>query len=191
MFNLKQSLQLQRKNILTLFFIIIFIWSLFAVTWSDELVHAGGLATIRQVLEGLFQPNLSPEILSLAIESTWITFAYAVAGMSLAIVIAFFLGIFASGILNNGRGMRLFSKGIFRAVLGFLRAIHELVWALIFVAMFGLTPLSAILALGIPFGGILGRIFADMLNDVPKNRFKHYVRPVLPNSNAFSMAIFQ
>ncbi len=39
---------------------------------------------------------------------------------------------------------------------------------LIFVAMFGLSPLSAILALGIPFGGILGRIFADMLNDVPE-----------------------
>lgn len=168
MINLKQSLQLQRKNILTLVFIVIFIWSLFAVTWSEDLVHAGGLATIRQVLEGLFQPNFSQEILSLAIESTWITFFYAVAGMSLAIVIAFFLGILASGILTNNRGMRLFSKGIFRAVLGFLRAIHELVWALIFVATFGLSPLSAVLALAIPYGGILGRIFADMLNDVPE-----------------------
>lgn len=168
MINLKQSLQLQRKNILTLVFIVIFIWSLFAVTWSEDLMHAGGLATIRQVLEGLFQPNFSQEILSLAIESTWITFFYAVAGMSLAIVIAFFLGILASGILTNSRGMRLFSKGIFRAVLGFLRAIHELVWALIFVATFGLSPLSAVLALAIPYGGILGRIFADMLNDVPE-----------------------
>ena len=64
--------------------------------------------------------------------------------------------------------MRIFSKGIFRAVLGFLRAIHELVWALIFVAIFGLSPLSAVLALAIPYGGILGRIFADMLNDVPE-----------------------
>ncbi len=54
MSNLKQSLQLQRKNILTLFFIIIFIWSLFAVTWSDELVHAGGLATIGQVTRRTF-----------------------------------------------------------------------------------------------------------------------------------------
>ena len=52
-------------------------------------------------------------------------------------------------------------------MLGFLRAIHELIWALIFVATFGLSPLSAVLALAIPYGGILGRIFADMLNDVP------------------------
>ena len=68
--------------------------------------------------------------------------------------------------------MKIVSKGIFRSILGFLRAIHELVWALIFVAMFGLTPLSAILALGIPYGGILGRIFADMLNDVPEEPIK-------------------
>ena len=85
---------------------------------------------------------------------------------------AFIFGIFASGILTENRGMKIVSKGVFRSILGFLRAIHELVWALIFVAMFGLTPLSAILALGIPYGGILGRIFADMLNDVPEEPIK-------------------
>ena len=98
------SLQLQRKNLLTLFLILVFIWSLFSVTWSDELVHSGGLSTIGQVLEGLFHPNLSQDILSLAFESTWITFFYAVAGMSLAIVLAFVLGILASGILFNHCG---------------------------------------------------------------------------------------
>ena len=84
--NLKHKLQLQQKNILTLVLILIFIWSLFAVNWRDDLVHPGGLATIKQILEGLFQPNLSQEILSLALESTWITLAYAIAGMTLAIV---------------------------------------------------------------------------------------------------------
>ena len=49
-----------------------------------------------------------------------------------------------------------------------MRAIHELVWAWMFVAAFGLSPYAAILALGIPYGGMLGRIFADMLSDVPK-----------------------
>src|SRR3954454_19640448 len=118
MINLRHNLQLQRKNLLTVFLILVFIWSLFSVKWNGELVHSGGLATIGQVLEGLIHPNLSQEILSLAIESTWITFFYAVAGMSLAIVIAFFLGLFASGILNNSRGMKIFSKSIFRAILG-------------------------------------------------------------------------
>jgi phosphonate transport system permease protein len=59
-------------------------------------------------------------------------------------------------------------KGSFRGVLGFMRAIHELVWAWLFVASFGLTPYAAVFALAIPYGGILGRIFADMINDVPE-----------------------
>ena len=120
MINLKHNLQLQRKNLLTIFLIIVFIWSLFSVKWNGELVHSGGLATIGQVLEGLIHPNLSQEILSLAIESTWITFFYAVAGMSLAIVIAFVLGILASGILNDHKGMRFVSKGFFSSCARFL-----------------------------------------------------------------------
>ncbi|WP_071395155.1 PhnE/PtxC family ABC transporter permease [Bacillus tuaregi] len=165
---LKDMLQLQRKNVLSVLLSVAFVWSLFAVNWREDLVHTGGMATLQQVGEALIHPNFSPYIIQLAIESTWITLAYAICGMSLAILIAFFFGIFASGILHDRTGSKLVSKSIFRSILGFLRAIHELVWALIFVAMFGLSPLSAILALGIPYGGILGRIFADMLNDVPE-----------------------
>lgn len=54
-----------------------------------------------------------------------------------------------------------------RGVLGFLRAIHELIWALIFVTAFGLSPLAGALAIGIPYGGIIGRILAERLQDVP------------------------
>ena len=54
-----------------------------------------------------------------------------------------------------------------RLLLGFMRAIHELVWAWLFVAALGLSPMAAVLALAIPYGGILGRIYADILNDVP------------------------
>lgn len=168
MLQLKSLLQIQKRTLLTIVLTVIFIWSLFAVTWSDDLLHSGGLATLGQILDALVHPNLSKDILSLALESTWITLAYAVAGMTLAIVIAFIFGILASGVLHENSKTAWISKSFFRGILGFLRAIHELVWALIFVAMFGLSPLSAILALGLPYGGILGRIFADMLNDIPK-----------------------
>jgi phosphonate transport system permease protein len=54
-----------------------------------------------------------------------------------------------------------------RALLGLLRAVHELVWAWLFVAAVGLSPAAAVLALALPYAGILGRILADMLRDVP------------------------
>jgi phosphonate transport system permease protein len=150
----------------------IFIWSLFAIQWNDELVHAGGIPTMLQIFEGLFKPDISLDILLTGLSSSWITLAYAVAGMSLAIIYAFIVGILASGILANGKADRLWSKVFFRGVLGFTRSIHELIWAWLFVAAIGLSPYAAIFALAIPYGGILGRIFADMLTDVPEDPIK-------------------
>lgn len=155
-----------KKSVLTFFLIGIFILSLFSVDWSSDLVHSGGLGIIKEVFLAMFMPDISKSIVSIALESTFITVAYAVAGMSLAIILAFFLGILASGILFKGSRFQPLLKKIFRGLLGFLRAIHELVWAWLFVASFGLNPFAAIFAVAIPYGGILGRIFADSLADV-------------------------
>ena len=125
-----------------------------------------------QILEGLIHPDLSPDVMFLGIKSAWITLAYAVAGMSLAIIYAFIVGILASGTLTSSKISRIISKVFFRGVLGFTRSIHELIWAWLFVAAVGLSPYAAILALAIPYGGILGRIFADMLTDIPEEPIK-------------------
>ncbi|WP_180953634.1 PhnE/PtxC family ABC transporter permease [Bacillus sp. T33-2] len=169
---IKVSNGLHKRKILSLFLFLVFIWSLFAVNWNADLLHAGGLHAAAQIFEALFRPDLSADILKLAIESSWITLAYATAGMSLALALAFFLGIMASGVLASGSRSRFVVKGTFRGLLGFMRAIHELVWAWLFVASFGLSPYAAVFALAIPYGGILGRIFADMLNDAPEEPVK-------------------
>jgi phosphonate transport system permease protein len=153
---------------LTILLIAVFVWSLFSIQWNADLFHAGGIPTILQIFEGLVHPDLSADILLIGLESAWITFAYAVAGMSLAILYALIVGVLASGILTSSGAARIASKLFFRGILGFTRSIHELIWAWLFVAAVGLSPYAAIFALAIPYGGILGRIFADMLNDVPQ-----------------------
>lgn len=172
MHSIKSYIEFHKKNLLTLMLILVFIWSLFSVHWGPELLHPGGRVTITQVAKSLFRPDLSPQILELGLISTWRTLAYAVAGMTLAFVIAIVFGILASGVLAHSERNRRFLKTIFRGVLGFMRAIHELVWAWLFVAAIGLTPYAAIFALAIPYGGTLGRIYADILNDVPKEPIK-------------------
>ncbi|NHM31314.1 PhnE/PtxC family ABC transporter permease [Neobacillus terrae] len=159
---------LPKRFILSVFLIAIFVWSLFSVHWNSDLLHTGGWPTMLQILKGVIRPDLTAEILALGLKAAWITLAYAVTGMSLAILYAFIVGILASGTLTSKTVSRLTSKIFFRGILGFTRAIHELIWAWLFVAAIGLSPYAAILALAIPYGGILGRIFADMLNDVPQ-----------------------
>ncbi|MBB6216302.1 phosphonate transport system permease protein [Anaerosolibacter carboniphilus] len=168
----KNSLQFHKRTMLTVLLVLVFIWSLFSVPWGAEVLHPGGKATIIQIFTAFLHPNFSPEILGLAFISSWRTMAYAAAGMSLAIIIAFVFGILASGVLCSNPFPRLLSKSVFRSLLGFMRAIHELIWAWLFVAALGLSPFAAIFALAIPYGGTLGRIFADILNDAPEEPIK-------------------
>jgi len=162
----RKILDLHKRSFLTTLLFIAFMWSLFSITWSKDLIHAGGKSTINQIIKAFFNPDFSPEILKIALVSSWITLVYAVVGISLALIIGLVLGILASGILGGQTRLNNIIKTFFRGLLGFMRAIHELVWAWLFVAAIGLSPYAAIFALAIPYGGTLGRVFADLLKDV-------------------------
>ena len=142
-------------------------WSVVQVPWGGDVMHAGGGAVVWQVVRGLLTPDLSSGILAKAAVATWQTVVYATAGMTVALVLAVPLGVVASGVLATGRFGRLAAVLTGRGVLGVARAIHELVWAWLFVAAIGLSPFAAIFALAIPYAGILGRIYAEQLVDVP------------------------
>jgi len=147
--------------------LLLILWGFSSVQWNSNLIHAGGAHTADQLIKALLHPALNKEILTRAFKAVGITLSYALTGMSLSLLFAFILGLIASGVLFENNRFKLLVKGT-RHLLLFMRSIHELVWAWLFVAAFGLHPLSAILALAIPYGGTLGRIFSNMLQDVPK-----------------------
>jgi phosphonate transport system permease protein len=158
----------RKKLLLNLLIILLFLWSMTTVHWSNDLFRPAGAALIWDIVKGIVQPNLSSDILKLAVQSTWLTVVYATCALTLAIVFGFIFGILASGALAKSRLTRRVTVAFFRGILNFTRAIHELVWAWIFVASFGLSPYAGILAMAIPYAGILGRILADAINDVPE-----------------------
>ena len=132
------------------------------------MVHPGGVASALEFFGAIGKIELSPSFLKLALEACWYTVAYAVGGVTLAIALGLPLGIIASGTLARSTKVRLPAVLITRGFLAFTRSIHELVWAWLFVAAIGLSPMAGILALAIPYGGILGRIYSEILNDVPE-----------------------
>ncbi|MDZ7844347.1 MAG: hypothetical protein U5K99_06065 [Anaerolineales bacterium] len=52
-----------------------------------------------------------------------------------------------------------------RVGCAFVRAIHELFWALIFLQCFGLHPLTGVLAIAIPYAGVFGKVYAEILDE--------------------------
>lgn len=136
--------------------------------WSDGVFHTGGGATLLVMLRSLLTPELSLSFLPVAIVAAWKTLTFAVAGLTLAVTVGFPLGVIASGSLARSNLARLTSIGSIRFVLALLRSIHELVWAWLFVVAFGISPIAGVLALAIPYSGILGRIYSEILADVPE-----------------------
>lgn len=80
------------------------------------------------------------------------TVAFALLGVTLANIVGFGLAL-------------VFHFRIVRTGCAFIRAIHELFWALIFLQMFGLSPLTGVLAIAIPYAGIIAKVYAEILEE--------------------------
>jgi len=153
------------------------VWSVVA---SDvplaALLTPGALDALGRFLRGLFPPDLSPGFLVVVAVAVARTLAIGIAGTMLAVLLAIPLGILATptlfrpGTLAAGQGpwtLALFGAHLAaRMVLRIFRAVPDLLWALLFVVAVGLGPRAGALALGVSYAGVLGRVYADLLEDV-------------------------
>lgn len=136
------------------------------------------LAALWNFLRGLFPPDLSPDFLRIVFRAIASTLATAFAGTILSVLFAIPLGALATPILwqrgilsaadNRRVSVKLRSWGsrVVFAFLGFLRAVPDLVWGLLFVTAVGLGPLAGALALTVAYVGVLGRVYAYAFADV-------------------------
>jgi phosphonate transport system permease protein len=144
----------------------------------SALVDPESHARVRAFLRGLFPADLSPSFLTVVAWAALRTVAIAVVGTALAIAVAVPLAIlgtatlFRRGPLLEGEPRTLAgallsaASAAARGVLGFLRAVPDLVWALFFVVGVGLGAVPGALALAVSYGGVLGRVLADLFEDV-------------------------
>jgi phosphonate transport system permease protein len=145
----------------------------------DALLGREGLGEIAGYAGRLFPPDVSPAALRAAGVGALETFAISLVGSVLSVLIALPLAAVATrtllyrGVLfaarPPARGERALRVGLFalaKATLAILRTVPEIVWALIFVVMLGLGPFPGVLALGVHTGGVLGKLFGEVLEDV-------------------------
>jgi len=141
-------------------------------TEPARLADRDGLSNVVEMLAALLQPDMSPGFLAriarLAVESVLI----GVLGMFFASCIGVVLAIAAVRFpeLPDSPDRRRWPqivvgvlRSVARAVLAIFRSIPEIVWAFLFVRIFGLGPGPAVLAIAVTFGGIIGKLFAELL----------------------------
>ena len=149
-----------RKPLLSL---LLLAMVLLASGWWLARDWAGGfdLAALGGRLTEFFPPDVSHEHLLAVGKATWETLVLSVWGSALALIGAAVLALPASGAYG------LAAKLPARAILNFLRAVPDLLWAAIAVLAAGIGPLAGVIALALHTTGVLGRLFAEAIENAP------------------------
>lgn len=80
------------------------------------------------------------------------TVAFALLGVALGSAAGFALAL-------------VFHRRAVRVACAFVRAIHELFWALLFLQGFGLHPLTGLLAIALPYAGTFAKVYAEIMEE--------------------------
>jgi phosphonate transport system permease protein len=112
----------------------------------------------------LLVPETTPKFLGKLFWATCETLAMSALGTLIAMVLGLALAVPASKAYASDPA-RL--RGITRLLLNALRSIPELVWASLLLISAGLGPFAGTLALALHTAGVLGRLFAESLENAP------------------------
>jgi phosphonate transport system permease protein len=191
-----RSLYLARPKSTFLRLSILFLFMLLAAPWIgvvDELRTLAFQSRIENVHRFLFELMPYPlqqhgfdsgRLVSWCLEklqergfqAMLVTLAISIAAIVIAGVLGLLLAPFAArslmcrepylGAAHGGLCWRV-SATVTRAWCIAVRAIPEYVWAFIFLSVFGPTAWAAVLALGIHNAGVLGRLYAETIDNLP------------------------
>jgi phosphonate transport system permease protein len=150
---------------------IVLLWPMLVLTefkvWT--LFEASNLKPTLKFLSDFFPPKIEGEFLFLVAKETWRTVAIATAGIALALVLAIPLALLSVRVLSvsalAGKMNALPSvlRTLLRWVMVLLRSVPELIWALVFVRVVGLGPTAGVIAIALTYGGMLGKVYAEIL----------------------------
>jgi len=165
----------------TAFFVLAFIdsWKRAAID-PAVFFEPRGRDSLWKFLTGIFPPDISWNFLSLMLRPALETIQISFWGTVIAVLIGFPLGLLGThtlavrGILNDAelqgrpvrRGIRYAVYLFARGLLSLFRCIPEFVWAFMFVRAVGLGPFPGVLAIGVAYGGMLGKVYSEIFESV-------------------------
>ena len=149
------------RLILSTAFVVLFGWSLITVDlkWS-RLIDAP--ADMYRLFKVMFR-DMPWDDLDKLIGLMWDSIAMAWIGTLIAAIFAVPLSFLAAENLV-GRPIAWFTRQVFNI----LRAVPEVILALLFIPVFGLTPMAGVLAIGIGSIGSLGKLFYEIIENIQR-----------------------
>lgn len=143
--------------------------------WT-KFLSANALTSMGRFVRELLQPETNHVFLIKILWASLETLAMSALGTLLAAALGLVLALPASQVTVQDPAR---FRGVTRLLLNALRSTPELVWASLLLIAAGLGPFSGTLALALHTSGVLGRLFAETIENVtPEMAFALRVRGV-------------
>jgi phosphonate transport system permease protein len=120
------------------------------------------LRAMAKFVAEFYPPDLTGEFVGRAAWGALQTLAVAALGTLLATAGGALLALPAAGRMGAA------PRALARLLLNALRSVPELVWAVLMVLAAGLGPFAGVLALALHTTGVLGRLYAETLENAPR-----------------------
>lgn len=135
---------------------------------AEDVVNTRGWSSFADFWAAVVRPELAGEFVRLTADAAVVTLAYAVLGTAVAVAVGAVGALLTSELLFGDRRAR----SVVAAAFALPRAIHEVIWALLLLQMFGFDPMVAVLAIGIPYGAVTAKVFAEAIDESDREPFE-------------------
>jgi phosphonate transport system permease protein len=146
-------------------------------------------------LRSFWPPAHAPDFLWMVAREAWRTVAIATAGLTLALLLAVPVTLLSTHALSvsalsgrMARGPFWLRQSLRWALIG-LRSVPELVWALVFVRVVGLGATAGVLAIALTYGGMLGKVYGEILESGEKHATETLLRNGSSRMQAFCFGL--
>lgn len=180
---LRQPAPVGARAGLVLAILAAFAWAVWQLDLDlGQLVPPGErLRLLGEFFLGALSPDVSSLALSEMLRAVWNTVVFATAAMAFAMLIGITLGFLSSTAWwsDDAAGEHkcitcvrcTICPAVYicaRLFISVFRSIHELFWAVLFLIAMGVNPFSGVIAIAIPYGCTLAKVFSEMVDEAPR-----------------------
>jgi len=126
--------------------------------------HIGGLNIIFLFIRSAIKPSFNQEVVKSAWEGLQITIATALTSWVISMLIGILLGVLSSDLFGKSIPKFSYLGKFIKYSLAIPRSIHEVIWGLLFIQIFGLNIWVAIISIVFPYSALTARVISEQLD---------------------------
>jgi len=135
-------------------------------------IHFGGFKLFQEFLISAFNPKIDNEIIITVIKRLNETILIGFFSWLVSIIFGAIFGIISSNIFYKIFNIPHFFYHIIRFFLTIIRSIHEVVWGIILMQIYGINFSIGIIAICIPYIAVNSKVFAEQLETIDYKSFE-------------------